>query len=81
MNQQNRRSLAPSQVAKRHPEDGSPVERSQKTKRGRLVLRKPLSPLPTDRVISQAIPNTPEAISNHEALIRKLLSKPFKVPI
>nr|CAD7456439.1 unnamed protein product [Timema tahoe] len=76
-----RRSLAPSQVAKRHPEDGSPVERSQKTKRGRLVLRKPLSPLPTDRVISQAIPNTPEAISNHEALIRKLLSKPFKVPI
>ncbi|XP_069693731.1 DNA repair and recombination protein RAD54-like [Periplaneta americana] len=73
-----RRSLAPSQVAKRVNED-TPSTAKGLSKRSckDTPSRKPLAQLPD----IQQQPRTPEVISNHEALIRKLLSKPFKVPI
>ncbi|XP_063229538.1 DNA repair and recombination protein RAD54-like isoform X2 [Bacillus rossius redtenbacheri] len=77
-----RRSLAPSQVLKRRPDDDCLSQKSQIfTKKGRLSRSKPLSEIPPENVVTTPTPITPETISNHEALIRKLLSKPFKVPI
>ncbi|KAM9761510.1 DNA repair and recombination protein RAD54-like [Menidia menidia] len=89
-----RRSLAPSQVAKRKqsddPEDGDPTWSSEKRRRGaekeeekkkkkkkeeeeRSPPRKPLTQLNQRPVCVDA--------DKHEAFIRSILSKPFKVPI
>ncbi|KAM9762081.1 LOW QUALITY PROTEIN: DNA repair and recombination protein RAD54-like [Menidia menidia] len=86
-----RRSLAPSQVAKRKqsddPEDGDPTWSSEKRSRGaekekkeekkkkeeRSPPRKPLTQLNQRPVCVDA--------DKHEAFIRSILSKPFKVPI
>ena len=69
-----RRSLAPSQIAKRVKEDypftsskshySKNVQNSQK-----------------ENITSDHVSITPEVISSHEALIKKILSKPFKIPI
>lgn len=82
-----RRSLAPSQVLKRKKgfdeEEEFGSRRKQKFRNGSqsedhstLVTRPILAPLST-----QMNTNCSTSFSVHEALIRKILAKPFKVPI
>ncbi|XP_048581564.1 DNA repair and recombination protein RAD54-like [Nematostella vectensis] len=82
-----RRSCAPSQLMKRKQNDEDACSNSRPRQKIKLEAeppssqflspyRKPLSPLP-----SHANGGTSGKISAHEALIRSLLSKPFKVPI
>ncbi|XP_034255426.1 DNA repair and recombination protein RAD54-like [Thrips palmi] len=76
-----RRSLAPSQVAKRRPDDEYSPLTQQLSKKGRKLAcsqRAPLIPLTQTPLPA---PVTAESVSNHEAFIRNLLAKPFKVPI
>lgn len=76
-----RRSLAPSQVAKRGPDDDYVPATQQSSKKGRKLScsqRVPLLPLTQTPLPA---PVTAESVSSHEAFIRNILSKPFKVPI
>ncbi|XP_067002345.1 DNA repair and recombination protein RAD54-like [Anabrus simplex] len=76
-----RRSHAPSQAGKRRLED-EVVQRTSKrgyNKDTKLVSRQPLHELSSQKPDGGLV--TPERISFHEELIRKILSKPFKIPI
>ncbi|XP_012267151.1 DNA repair and recombination protein RAD54-like [Athalia rosae] len=77
------RSAAPSQRGKR-PGEISPIQlggpalpqresKRKRTEKEIVISRKPL--------MQMAIPSTPELLSEHEERIKKLLSKPFKIPI
>ncbi|XP_077573150.1 DNA repair and recombination protein RAD54-like [Stigmatopora nigra] len=75
-----RRSLAPSQVAKRkHGED---EERSCTAVQKRSRVEQGISPSPLRRPLKQlnVRPANPDG-DRHEEFIRQILSKPFKVPI
>lgn len=86
-----RRSLAPSQLLKRsleinrESEDriGSPVTSKRKKTVENECSGIPLSPYraPLHPIVNstQQAPSTPS--SSHEALIKKILAKPFKIPI
>ncbi|XP_054275150.1 DNA repair and recombination protein RAD54-like [Macrosteles quadrilineatus] len=67
-----RRSLAPSQIKRTIENDSEPSPK-------RSLKNKKLS-TPEHRPVLVVL-NTPEQVSAHETLIKKLLSKPFKVPI
>ncbi|ROT72825.1 hypothetical protein C7M84_008765 [Penaeus vannamei] len=86
-----RRSLAPSQLLKRSLEInresddriGSPVTSKRKKTVENECSGIPLSPYraPLHPIVNstQQAPSTPS--SSHEALIKKILAKPFKIPI
>lgn len=82
-----RRSCAPSQVGKRRledePDDQKKEETNTETKKTRkcaAVVRKPLISTQRFPTLTQNS-GSAENVSAHEEFIRKLLSKPFKVPI
>ncbi|KAK7866450.1 hypothetical protein R5R35_008972 [Gryllus longicercus] len=82
-----RRSLAPSRVLKRQSgeeddeEKGTVLPRTAKRcpKEAVVISRTPLSPLGCKKTVNIMV--TGESVSSHEEFIRKLLSKPFKIPI
>jgi DNA repair and recombination RAD54-like protein len=73
-----RRCQAPSQVAKRLSDEGDESRRPSKRTRPSSPVRSPLTPHNRAPMISTC---SPSVLSPHEAFIRKLLNKPFKVPI
>ncbi|XP_015257700.1 PREDICTED: DNA repair and recombination protein RAD54-like [Cyprinodon variegatus] len=75
-----RRSLAPSQLAKRRAagEDGGPPGSTEKRRRLEELREIHVSP---HRKPLRPIINWPVEVDKHEAFIRNILSKPFKVPI
>ncbi|CDQ85203.1 unnamed protein product [Oncorhynchus mykiss] len=82
-----RRSLAPSQVAKRkhggdssEDEDWNPEEDTKRKKGGNESRESYISPF---RKPLTQLTNQPVCVDSnaHEALIRSILSKPFKIPI
>ncbi|XP_026683464.1 DNA repair and recombination protein RAD54-like [Diaphorina citri] len=79
-----RRSLAPSQLSKRSPEDSPGIKTFtppvKKEKRS-CTSRKPLSSVDNEDKPNSKLPMTKEEMSEHENLIRQILAKPFKVPI
>ncbi|KAI5729571.1 hypothetical protein M8J76_003994 [Diaphorina citri] len=79
-----RRSLAPSQLSKRSPEDSPGIKTFpppvKKEKRS-CTSRKPLSSVDNEDEPNSKLPMTKEEMSEHENLIRQILAKPFKVPI
>ncbi|XP_060087745.1 DNA repair and recombination protein RAD54-like [Heteronotia binoei] len=85
-----RRSLAPSQLAKRKPghdgseydEDWHPEDASKRQKHGNKTENRECYMSPFRKPLTQ-LTNRPHCLdgSKHEAFIHSILSKPFKVPI
>ncbi|CAH0762992.1 unnamed protein product [Bemisia tabaci] len=74
-----RRSLAPSRLKRLNGEEEE--ENAKRSKRGRILSSSKKSVAPETVVEKPPAPITAESLSNHEALIRQILTKPFKVPI